>query len=74
MEIDWDELIAMSREVEEKNPESLAKLFIDLLQKEYAAGLIGILFGVIGILTSPILLALLSMPTITIHQYQGVSI
>mgnify|MGYP005655067869 FL=1 len=37
MEIDWDELIAMSRGVEDKNPESLAKLFIDLLQKEYAA-------------------------------------
>jgi hypothetical protein len=29
---------------------------------------------VIGILTSPILLALISTPTITIHQYQGVSI
>ena len=37
MEIDWDELIVMSREADDKNPESLAKLFIDLLQKEHAA-------------------------------------
>jgi hypothetical protein len=29
------------------------------LQKEYAAGVLGILFGIIGILTSPILLALI---------------
>jgi hypothetical protein len=29
---------------------------------------------VIGILTSPILLALINLPTITIYQYQGVSI
>ena len=56
------------------SPLSLILGLLACLQKEYAAGLIGILFGVIGILTSPILLALLSMPTITIHQYQGVSI
>ena len=31
MEIDWDELIGMSREADDKNPESLAKLFIDLM-------------------------------------------
>ena len=56
------------------SPLALILGLLACLQKEYAAGLIGILFGVIGILTSPILLALLSMPTITIHQYQGVSI
>ena len=56
------------------SPLALILGLLACLQKEYAAGLIGICFGVIGILTSPILLALLSMPTITIHQYQGVSI
>ena len=56
------------------SPLALILGLLACLQKEYAAGLIGILFGVIGILTSPILLALLSMPTITIHKYQGVSI
>tara|TARA_B100001063_G_scaffold108855_1_gene101549 strand:- start:706 stop:978 length:273 start_codon:yes stop_codon:yes gene_type:complete len=56
------------------SPLALILGLLACLQKEYAAGFIGILFGVIGILTSPILLALLSMPTITIHQYQGVSI
>ena len=56
------------------SPLALILGLLACLQKEYAAGLIGILFGVIGILTSPILLALLSMPTITIHQYLGVSI
>lgn len=56
------------------SPLALILGLLACLQKEYASGLIGILFGVIGILTSPILLALLSMPTITIHQYQGVSI
>ena len=56
------------------SPLALILGLLACLQKEYTAGLIGIFFGVIGILTSPILLALLSMPTITIHQYQGVSI
>ena len=56
------------------SPLALILGLLACLQKEYAAGLIGILFGVIGILTSPILLALISTPTITIHQYQGVSI
>jgi len=56
------------------SPLALILGLLACLQKEYAAGLIGILFGVIGILTSPILLALFSMPMITIHQYQGVSI
>nr|AAY90030.1 unknown [uncultured bacterium BAC13K9BAC] len=56
------------------SPLALILGLLACLQNEYAAGLIGILFGVIGILTSPILLALLSLPTITIHQYQGVSI
>ena len=56
------------------SPLALILGLLACLQKEYAAGLIGISFGVIGILTSPILLALLSMPSITIHQYHGVSI
>jgi ABC-type phosphate transport system permease subunit len=56
------------------SPLALILGLLACLQKEYAAGLIGISLGVIGILTSPILLALLSMPSITIHQYHGVSI
>ncbi len=44
------------------------------LQKEYPAGILGIVFGVIGVITSPILMALLHMPTIIIHQFNGISI
>ena len=44
------------------------------LQKEYAAGILGIVFGIIGVITSPILMALLHMPTIVIHQFDGISI
>jgi len=44
------------------------------LQKEYTAGILGILFGIIGVITSPILMALLHMPTIVIHQFNGMSI
>jgi len=44
------------------------------LQKEYAAGILGIIFGVIGIITSPILMALIHLPTIVIHQFNGISI
>tara|TARA_B100000900_G_scaffold384423_1_gene373230 strand:- start:37 stop:309 length:273 start_codon:yes stop_codon:yes gene_type:complete len=44
------------------------------LQKEYTAGVLGILFGIVGVITSPILMALLHMPTIIIHQFNGVSI
>ena len=44
------------------------------LQKEYTAGILGIVFGVIGVITSPILMALLHMPTIVIHQFNGISI
>ena len=44
------------------------------LQKEYAAGILGIVFGIIGVITSPILMALLHMPTIVIHQFNGISI
>ena len=44
------------------------------LQKEYTAGILGIIFAIIGILTSPILMALLSMPSIIIHQYEGISL
>ena len=34
-------------------------------KKEYIAGVIGILFSIIGVLTSPILMALLHLPSIT---------
>ena len=44
------------------------------LQKEYTAGILGIVFGIIGVITSPILMAILHMPTIVIHQFNGVSI
>ena len=37
MNIDWDELIAMAATIDPEDSESLAKLFIDLLQKEHAA-------------------------------------
>jgi len=42
------------------------------LQKEYAAGLLSILFAILGIITSPILMALLNMPKVIIYQNQGV--
>ena len=44
------------------------------LQKEYMAGILGIVFGIIGVITSPILMALLHMPTIVIHRFDGISI
>jgi len=44
------------------------------LQKEYTAGILGIVFGIIGVITSPILMALLHMPTIVIHRFDGISI
>ncbi len=44
------------------------------LQKEYTAGILGIVFGIIGILTSPILMAILHMPNIVIHHYNGISL
>ena len=44
------------------------------LQKEYTAGILGIVFGVIGVITSPILMTLLHMPNIIIHQFNGISI
>ena len=34
-------------------------------KKEYTAGFIGIAFSIIGVLTSPILMALLHLPSIT---------
>ncbi len=43
------------------------------LQKEYTAGILGIAFGIIGMITSPILMALFHIPTITIHQFHGIS-
>ena len=40
-----------------------------LLNKEYMAGIIGILFAIFGVVTSPLLMALIHMPTITyIHN------
>ena len=42
------------------------------LQKEYTAGVLSIVFAILGIITSPILMALLNMPNIMIYQNQGV--
>jgi len=42
------------------------------LQKEYTAGLLSIVFAILGIITSPILMALLNMSNIVIYQNQGV--
>tara|TARA_B110000444_G_C18580733_1_gene473825 strand:+ start:87 stop:362 length:276 start_codon:yes stop_codon:yes gene_type:complete len=40
-----------------------------LTNKEYIAGIIGIFFSILGVLTSPLLMALIHMPTITyIHN------
>ena len=40
-----------------------------LINKEYLAGMIGIFFSILGVLTSPFLMALIYMPTITyIHN------
>ena len=37
MNIDWDEIILLAQEVDSDDPESLAKLFIDLLQSEHSS-------------------------------------
>tara|TARA_X000000368_G_scaffold409027_1_gene390413 strand:+ start:445 stop:630 length:186 start_codon:yes stop_codon:yes gene_type:complete len=37
MNIDWDEIMLLAQEVDSDDPESLAKLFVDLLQCEYSA-------------------------------------
>lgn len=42
---------------------------LSIAKKEYLAGIIGLLFSVIGVLTSPILMALINMPTITYIQH-----
>ena len=42
------------------------------LQKEYTAGILSIVFAILGIITSPIMMALLNMPNIIIYQNQGV--
>ena len=42
------------------------------LQKEYAAGILSILFAILGIITLPILMALLNMPNVIIYQNHGV--
>ena len=54
------------------SPIALILGLLACLQKEYTAGILGILFGIIGILTSPILMALINLPTIIIHQYPGI--
>ena len=36
------------------------------------AGILSIVFAILGIITSPILMALLNMPNIIIYQNQGV--
>jgi len=47
------------------SPIALIFVIISLTKKDYLAGIIGIIFAVIGVLTSPILMALIHMPTIT---------
>ena len=37
MNIDWDEITLLAQEVDSDDSESLAKLFVDLLQREYSA-------------------------------------
>lgn len=37
MNIDWDEIILLAQEVDSDDPESLAKLFVDLLQSEHSS-------------------------------------
>ena len=37
MNIDWQELNLMAKMIDSKDPESLSKLLIDILQKEHAA-------------------------------------
>ena len=56
------------------SPLALIMGLLACFHKEYAAGLTGILFSIIGILTSPLLLALISMPNVIIHQYNGISL
>ena len=40
-------------------------------KKEYAAGIISIIFAILGIITSPILMALINLPTFTYYHYHG---
>ena len=40
-----------------------------ITKHEYLAGTLGILFSILGVLTSPILMALINMPTITYIQH-----
>ena len=37
MNIDWDEIMLLAQEVDSDDPESLAKLFVDLLQSEHSS-------------------------------------
>ena len=39
---------------------------LSISKQEYLAGVIGLIFSIIGVLTSPILMALINMPTITV--------
>ena len=40
-----------------------------ITKHEYLAGTLGIFFSILGVLTSPILMALINMPTITYIQH-----
>jgi len=37
MNIDWDEIILLAQQIDSDDPESLAKLFVDLLQSEHSS-------------------------------------
>ena len=54
------------------SPIALILGLLACLHKEYTAGILSIIFGVLGIITSPILMALLNMPNVIIYQNHGV--
>jgi hypothetical protein len=37
MNLDWEEIILLAQEIDSDDSESLAKLFIDLLQREHSS-------------------------------------
>ena len=53
------------------SPIALILGLLACFKNEYAAGIISILFAIIGIMTSPILMALINLPTITYYHYHG---
>ena len=54
------------------SPIALILGLLACVHKEYTAGILSIIFGVLGIITSPILMALLNMPNVIIYQNHGV--